>query len=82
MRIIRIRVNIHHFNKERQKRMNNPDQRQTWRWPIAIGAVTTFGLGAALVSDSWGDYMGWVCLGMPVIVALNAILKKPILEKN
>lgn len=39
-----------------------------WGWPIVMGVLTTTGLLTALVSDTWGDWLSWVALGVPVAV--------------
>lgn len=39
-----------------------------WGWPLAMAVLTTSGLAAALVSDTWGDWWSWVGLGVPVAV--------------
>lgn len=40
----------------------------TWRWPVALGLLSTTGLVTALVSETWGDVWSWIALGVPVAV--------------
>ena len=42
-----------------------------WRWPIALGLLTTIGLVSALFSDGGaGDVVAWAALGTPVVLAV------------
>jgi hypothetical protein len=43
---------------------------QTFRWPLAIGVLTTTGLLCGLVSDGWGDALAAVGLFVPAAVGL------------
>ncbi len=39
--------------------------------PVQLFALTAVGLCAALVSDGWGDVVGWICLSYVVGVAIR-----------
>ena len=43
---------------------------RVWTTPIVLGALTSVGLISALVSDSAGDVLAWIALGVPVAVVL------------
>ncbi len=40
-----------------------------WGWPIAIAVLSAVGLGGALVGDGGWDWLGWIGLGVPCVVA-------------
>ena len=39
-----------------------------WRAPVALAALTAFGLSAALVVDGAADAASWVALAVPLVV--------------
>lgn len=43
---------------------------QIWRAPVVLGAVSAVGISAALLSESVGDVLSWVALGMPGAVVI------------
>jgi len=43
---------------------------RVWHAPIVLGVSTAIGLIAALLSDSVGDVLAWITLGVPVAVVL------------
>jgi hypothetical protein len=43
---------------------------QIFAAPIGIGAVSALGLTTALVGDALWDAASWLCLSLPVTVAL------------
>jgi len=40
--------------------------RRIWLWPTVIGIASLTGLVAGLMLDSWGDFLAWMGLGLPV----------------
>jgi hypothetical protein len=44
--------------------------RQIFAAPAALGVVTAIGLIGALVGDDLWDIVGWIGLGLPVVVML------------
>lgn len=42
----------------------------TWAMPVLLGVLSLVGLLTALFSDSWGDWLSWVALGVPAIICL------------
>lgn len=40
--------------------------RATWPVPIALAALTLFGLVAALTGDGWRDALSWLALAAPL----------------
>lgn len=43
---------------------------QIFAAPLAIGAVTALGLTTALLGDGLWDWMSWIALALPVVVAV------------
>ena len=42
-----------------------------WRWPLALGLLTSVGLVSALFSEGgFGDALAWLTLGIPVAVGI------------
>jgi energy-converting hydrogenase Eha subunit C len=39
-----------------------------WRWPIALSALTTLGLVAALFADGWIDMLACAAIATPLLV--------------
>jgi len=51
---------------------------RTWPWPIALAVVSLIGLVAGLVSESFGDVIAWIGLGLPlVIIVRHALARRP-----
>jgi len=48
---------------------------QIWRMPVILGVSTAIGLAAALLADGAGDFVSWLGLGLPAMVALAYALK-------
>ena len=40
-----------------------------WGWPLVIAVVSAIGLVGALVGDGAWDWLGWIGLGVPCVVA-------------
>lgn len=45
--------------------------RRVWGAPLAIGAVTTLGLIAALLGEGLWNAFSWLCLAAPVWITLH-----------
>lgn len=43
---------------------------QIFRWPLAIGLLTTVGLVSGLVSEGWGDTLAALGLFVPAAIAV------------
>ena len=43
---------------------------RVWRAPLAIAAISAFGLVAALLVDGAADAAGWLALAVPVAAVL------------
>jgi hypothetical protein len=50
---------------------------QIFAVPTALGAITAIGLIAALVGDGIWDVVGWLSLGVPVVVIVWFLLLRP-----
>lgn len=49
----------------------------SWRWPVAIGAVTVVGLVLALfVGGVVGAVAGWIGLGIPAATLTVGLVRK------
>ena len=48
--------------------MKTPAPIRIWRVPVALAALTVFGVSAALVLDGAADATGWVPLAVPLAV--------------
>lgn len=44
--------------------------RQIWLQPLFYNVLSCIGLVAALLSDSWGDWLAWLTLGLPVFAMM------------
>lgn len=55
---------------------------QLWRWPVAIAALSMFGLLSALLGQGgiWWD-LSWVALSIPLLVSVWCSVK-PHVEKR
>lgn len=51
--------------------------RRVFRWPLWLALVTIAGLTAALLGDSGFDELGWVGLGIPMLVCAWAVCRRP-----
>ncbi|WP_416305602.1 hypothetical protein [Neptunicella sp. SCSIO 80796] len=40
---------------------------QIWLRPLLFNLISLVGLISALLSDSWGDWLAWLTLGLPVL---------------
>lgn len=49
----------------------------SWTWPLAIGAATGAGLGAALLADGAWDLLPTAVLAIPVVVTIGCIARGP-----
>jgi hypothetical protein len=49
---------------------------RVWRWPVALAALTVFGLLAALLGqdEAWW-IVSWIALGVPLAVVAWALLR-------
>jgi len=52
------------------KRTAHRSIREIFAAPLAVAAVSTLGLLAALVGDGWWDASSWVALAVPVLFYL------------
>jgi hypothetical protein len=51
--------------------------RAIYRWPVAVGLLTLFGLIAGLLCDGWGDLAAAGGLSVPILIsAWFAVCKK------
>jgi hypothetical protein len=50
--------------------------RATWPVPIALAALTCFGLVAALTGDGWRDFSSWIALAAPLAVLGWAVARR------
>jgi len=48
-----------------------------WGWPIAVAVLSAVGLVGALVGDGVWDWLGWIGLGVPVVLAAWHGLRRP-----
>ncbi|MFY8116772.1 MAG: hypothetical protein ACOVLH_03125 [Roseateles sp.] len=49
---------------------------QLWRCPLGLAIVSLLGLITALVSDDLGDWIAWLALGLPLVVAWHFGLRR------
>jgi len=49
--------------------------RDVWRTPVLLGLVSAVGLITALLSDSWGDWISWICLAAVCIASLQVCVR-------
>jgi len=50
--------------------------RSTWPVPIALAALTIFGLVAALTGSGWRDASSWVALAAPLATLGWAVARR------
>ncbi|KRR05745.1 hypothetical protein CQ12_41180 [Bradyrhizobium jicamae] len=50
---------------------------QIFAAPIAIGALSTVGLLAALVGDGVWDAVSWLALALPILLYLFFVARRP-----
>jgi hypothetical protein len=48
-----------------------------FRWPLAIAVLSLTGLITGLVSDTWGDALAAIGLGIPTLISLWALFARP-----
>jgi hypothetical protein len=67
---------IDHVGSSARGRSNSPAR--VWGWPIALAALTIFGLLAALLGQGglWW-VLSWIALGTPLVIALSHLRHKP-----
>lgn len=47
-----------------------------WRWPVLIAAISAVGLIAGLISEGAGDWLSWLALSVPVMIALHGLHRR------
>lgn len=50
--------------------------REIWSAPLLLALLSCVGLISALVSDAGGDWLAWICLGLPVLVSVFYWLRR------
>jgi membrane protein implicated in regulation of membrane protease activity len=50
-------------------------RRKIWGTPIALGAMTTFGMLSALLGDGTWDFLSWLALSVPVGVIVWHVVR-------
>jgi branched-subunit amino acid transport protein AzlD len=51
---------------------------QIFAAPVAIGALSTVGLLAALIGDGWWDAVSWLSLALPVLLYVFFVARRRI----
>ena len=49
---------------------------KVWRIPLLLGAVTLFGLLAALLGTGYWYYLSWLSMATPLLLLLYHIVKR------
>ncbi|MFR0690379.1 hypothetical protein ACLUTX_13345 [Enterobacterales bacterium AE_CKDN230030158-1A_HGKHYDSX7] len=48
-----------------------------FRWPLALAALSTFGLLSALLGDGVFDVLSWISLGVPLLLLVFVWTRMP-----
>lgn len=46
-----------------------------WRWPLLLGVISLFGLGAALLGNDAWDFFSWMGLGVVTVLSASIARK-------